>query len=65
MSPRTKKLAGTLLLIVFLALYALAAMAVAVRLPDASHFAQWVYYVVAGLLWVVPAGAIITWMQRP
>ncbi len=64
MSPRLKKLIGTLVLIVFLAVYALLAMAIGVRIPTASHLGQWVYYVVAGLLWVIPAGAIITWMQR-
>jgi len=66
MSLRTKKLVGTVLLIAFVALYALAAMAIgAMRLPGASHFAEWAYYVVAGLAWVIPAGAIIAWMQRP
>jgi hypothetical protein len=66
MNIRTRKLVGTLVLLIFLACYALAAMAVAVwTLPDASHLAQWLYYATAGLLWVVPAGFIITWMQRP
>jgi hypothetical protein len=23
------------------------------------------YYIVAGLLWVFPAGALISWMQKP
>lgn len=64
MSPRVKKLIGTLVLIVFLAVYALLAMAIGVRVPNSSPLGQWVYYVVAGLAWVVPAGAIITWMQR-
>jgi hypothetical protein len=66
MSIRTRKLLGTLLLLVFLGCYSLAAMAVAVwTLPGASHLTQWLYYAIAGLLWVLPAGLIVTWMQRP
>ena len=65
LSPRIRKLAGTVILVVFLGIYALVAMAFAVRLPESSQLAQWTYYVVAGLIWVIPAGAIITWMQRP
>ena len=64
MSPRVRKLIGTLVLIVFLAVYALVAMAIGVRIPYSTPLGQWAYYVVAGLLWVIPAGAVITWMQR-
>jgi hypothetical protein len=67
MRQRQRKLAGTVALLVFITLYALAALAVAVVLQvrEANHFAEFLYYVVAGLLWVIPAGAIISWMQRP
>ena len=66
MTPRMRKLAGTILLLVFLSAYALVAMLVAVALQvNASKTVELIYYVVAGLLWVVPAGAVITWMQRP
>lgn len=66
MNVRAKKLIGTLILLVFLACYAIAAMAIAVwTLPNASHPVQWLYYAIAGLLWVLPAGLIITWMQKP
>jgi peptidoglycan/LPS O-acetylase OafA/YrhL len=66
MTPRTRKLAGTIVLLVFLSVYALIAMLVAVVLQvNASKTVELIYYVVAGLLWVLPAGALITWMQRP
>lgn len=67
MTIRTRKLIGTILLLVFLAIYALLAMAVAVVLQvhEASKLAELAYYFVAGLSWVVPAGAIISWMGRP
>ncbi|MCB1514272.1 MAG: DUF2842 domain-containing protein [Hyphomicrobiaceae bacterium] len=66
MTIRTRKLIGTALLMIFLGVYALLAMAVAIVLQvnQASKFAELVYYVVAGLLWVLPAGAIISWMSR-
>jgi hypothetical protein len=35
------------------------------RLPHTSIVTQTLFYAVAGLLWIVPAGAIIYWMQCP
>lgn len=66
MTIRTRKLVGTIVLLVFLAAYALAAMLVAVALQvNASKLAELAYYVIAGLLWVLPAGWLIRWMSRP
>lgn len=67
MSIRTRKLLGTIALIVLIALYALLALAVAIVLQvrQANHLVEVIYYVVAGLLWVVPAGLIIKWMVKP
>jgi hypothetical protein len=66
MTPRTRKLVGTIILLVFLTVYALLAMAAAIILQvNASKFVELTYYVVAGLLWVLPAGLIVTWMQKP
>jgi len=66
MTPRMRKLVGTVALMVFLAAYALVAMLVAVVLQvQGSKVAELAYYVVAGLLWTIPAGALIWWMQRP
>lgn len=66
MHIRTRKFLGTILLLLFLAAYALAAMLVAVALQvNSSKFVELVYYVVAGLAWVFPAGLLIRWMQRP
>ena len=31
----------------------------------APAWAQFAYFLVAGLLWVLPAGLLIRWMQRP
>jgi hypothetical protein len=63
---RQRKLVGTVILLVFLTVYSvIAAFVGAAVLPGASGLVQLLYYVVAGLLWTVPAGALIGWMQRP
>lgn len=66
MTQRTRKFVGTIALILIIILYALLAMAVAIVLQvnDASKMAELAYYVIAGLLWVIPAGLLITWMQK-
>jgi hypothetical protein len=66
MNMRTRKLIGTVVLMLFLAAYALVAMLVAVALQvQSSKTVELLYYIVAGLAWTVPAGALIWWMQRP
>ncbi len=67
MKSRTRKLLGTVVLLVFLSIYALCAMAVAISLEvhTSSKWIELAYYAVAGLAWVVPAGWIIGWMSKP
>jgi len=66
MPERLRKLVGSVILVVFVCLYALAAMTIAsAKLPGTSAFTQLAYFVVAGLLWVIPAGALIAWMAKP
>lgn len=66
MTQRQRKLAGTVVLLLFLTVYALLAMVAAIVLQvNGSKLVELVYYVVAGLLWVVPAAFIIKWMERP
>jgi len=66
MPARVRKLVGTVVLLVFLTLYAWAAAAIgAGRITEAPAYAQFAYFLVAGLLWVLPAGLLIRWMQRP
>ncbi|MBA4131311.1 MAG: DUF2842 domain-containing protein [Hyphomicrobium sp.] len=66
MTPRIRKLVGAILLLVVIAVYSLGAMLVAVILQvnEANKSIELLYYVVAGLLWVLPAGLIIKWMQK-
>jgi Protein of unknown function (DUF2842) len=67
MTPRIRKLVGAILLLVVIATYSLLAMlaAVILQVNEASGAVELLYYVVAGLLWVIPAGFIISWMQKP
>jgi hypothetical protein len=63
MSVRIRKLVGTFALIALVLIWALLAMAVA-QFPviKASSLAETIYYVVAGLGWVLPAMPLIKWM---
>ena len=66
MQIRTRKLIGTLLLLGFLALYSALVVALAAgRIATAPPLAQFAFFLVAGLVWVVPAGFLIRWMTRP
>jgi hypothetical protein len=66
MRLRTRKLVGTIALLVFLLAYALVAVGIgAGRVATAAPLAQLAFFIVAGLAWVVPAGLLIRWMQRP
>ena len=65
MTPRIKKLIGTILILLWLPVYALIAMGVALHLlPHAGALAQFLFYAVAGTLWAVPVGALFPWMYR-
>ena len=66
MRQRLRKLLGTIVLVVFVAFYSLTAMTVAAaKLPGTSSFVQLVFFVVAGLAWVIPAAPLVAWMQKP
>jgi Protein of unknown function (DUF2842) len=66
LSMRQRKLVGTVVLLVFLAAYALLAMVVAMMLQmqNANKAIELIYYVVAGLLWTIPAALLIRWMSQ-
>lgn len=65
MSPRIKKLIGSVILIVFVAVYALGVMALAQPvLRNANGITSLAFYVVAGLAWVIPVLPLIAWMER-
>lgn len=66
MRMRTRKLIGTFVLLVFLPVYVWVAAAIGMgRITLAPAWIQFVFFLVAGLFWVIPAGLLIRWMQRP
>jgi hypothetical protein len=63
---RTRKFIGAILLMIFIAIYALLVMAVAIVVQvNSSKWVEVVFYVVGGLAWVVPAALLVRWMSRP
>jgi ABC-type branched-subunit amino acid transport system permease subunit len=63
---RIRKFIGMIALVALVVVYAFVAMVIAqLKLPDASRLVQMIYYVVVGLGWVIPAGYLIKWMQKP
>ena len=66
MSMRIRKLIGTFALFALVIVWALIAMAIAQFPPIFNN--SWIaaiYYVVAGIGWVLPAMPLVKWMQRP
>lgn len=66
MPLRVRKLIGAILLVALVVIYALVATTVAVaQLADAGAFAHFLFFLVGGLVWILPAMAIIRWMMLP
>ena len=66
MRIRTRKLIGTVALLLLVTVWALLAMAFAqFALSSSSGFVAALFYVIAGLGWVLPAMPLVSWMQRP
>jgi hypothetical protein len=66
MPQRLKSLIGTVLLIILVVVYALVATMVAVaQLAESGPLVHLAYFFFSGLLWVLPAMAIIKWMATP
>jgi len=66
MRIRTRKLIGTIGLLALVTLWALLAMAFAqFALRAQNGLVVFLFYMVAGIGWVLPAMPIVAWMQRP
>lgn len=64
MPIRLKKLIGTVLLIILVVVYSLVATMVAVaQLSQSGPLAHLAFFLFSGLLWILPAMAIIKWMM--
>ena len=66
MRKSVRKLIGTIVLLAFIIVYALVAMAIAEgRIRDAPALIQTAVYIILGLVWVLPVMPLIRWMERP
>jgi hypothetical protein len=66
MTIRNRKLIGTFVLLVLAVVWTLLGMALAQSiLLSTNSVLAWIYYVVVGLGWVLPAMPLVTWMSRP
>ena len=63
--PRLKKLIATVLILLWIIIYSLLVMRLAVDiLPGANWLVSLLFYAAAGLLWIVPVGLAFPWMNR-
>lgn len=66
MTQRNRKLAGAFLLVGSIALWSVLATWIYLALPEGLPGLVLIgFFVVAGMGWLLPAMAIITWMARP
>jgi len=66
MPPRLRKFIGAIALFVLVIVWALVAMALAQNPAIRENAAASIlYYVVAGIGWVLPAMPLVRWMSRP
>lgn len=65
MTQSHRKLIGTVVILVFVCVYALVAMALAQgRITEASKPVQTIAYIALGLAWVIPLLPLVRWMER-
>lgn len=65
MGYRTRRWIGVAVLAIFVPIYVLIAMEVGARYIDSlSGVIQFVYYLVAGFAWTLPAMMLIKWMRK-
>jgi hypothetical protein len=66
MTIRTRKFIGAIALLLLAFVWSMMGMVVA-QFPVIANSGplQWVYYIVVGMGWVLPAMPIVSWMLRP
>ena len=65
LNARAKKLIGTIVMLVWIVVYVLVAGAIgAIYLPYANGWEKFLYYAVAGTIWIFPIGFMLPWMHR-
>ncbi|MFC5385984.1 DUF2842 domain-containing protein [Aquamicrobium segne] len=63
MPVRLKKLIGTILLVLLVVVYSILATLIAVaQLSQSGPITQLLFFLIGGLIWILPAMLIIKWM---
>ncbi|MEG6509577.1 DUF2842 domain-containing protein [Methyloligella sp. 2.7D] len=66
MGIRVRKLIGTVAILAFVLTYVLIVAAIGSgHIAEAGLWARFFFFLIAGLIWVIPAALIIRWMQKP
>jgi hypothetical protein len=66
MTKRTRKFIGTILMLILVCVWALVAMMIAqFKVREIAGIAEFLYYVIAGIGWILPAMLLIKWMEKP
>jgi hypothetical protein len=66
MTIRTRKFLGAIALLILAFVWSMMGMVMAqFPLIANSGVLQWIYYIVVGMGWVLPAMPIVSWMLRP
>lgn len=64
--PKLRSFIGTILIILIVSVYAMLATTIATAtLATAPWWAHLLYFLLTGLLWVIPAMLVIKWMAGP
>ena len=62
---RIKKLIGTIIIPIWLIVFiGIVAIVAEILLPDLNGRMVFLFYLVSGLIWIIPIMPIISWMQR-
>lgn len=61
----SRKIIGLCVLLILLCAYSFGAMLIAIHFLPQSRWADFVYYPIAGVIWIFPAMKILRWMQPP
>lgn len=66
MPVRLKRFIGMVLIVMLVVIYALVATTIATyRLAESPWYVHFLYFLLSGILWVVPAMFVIRWMHSP
>lgn len=65
MTMHMRKITGLLALLLMLVLYCGGCVYIAVQFLPENGFVEFIFYTVAGILWIFPAMRIIRWMYAP